>query len=92
MNRRHNAATPGSRGKVGPAEGGDDTERTILEVAPEKEALDWICYLARGGIAPEGDQDARRHDAGERLRRRPERKDIERVLGECREPRHAHLR
>jgi hypothetical protein len=82
MNRRKEAATSGSRGKVEPAEGGDDTERTILRVAPEQEAFDWICYLVRGGVAPDGDEATRRQEADERARRRPERRDIERVLGD----------
>jgi hypothetical protein len=82
MKRRQDAATPGSRGKVEPREGSEDTERTILDLAPDQEVLDWICYLVRGGIAPEADPAARKLEAKDRLRRRPEREDIERALGD----------
>lgn len=82
MKRRQDAATPASRGKVEPREGSEDTERTILDLAPDQEVLDWICYLVRGGIAPEADPAARKLEAKDRLRRRPEREDIERALGD----------
>lgn len=79
MKQRHKVAMPGSHGKAEPAECGDETERTILDVAPEQEAFDWICYLVRGGTA--GAEDAvKKRESDERSRHRPEREDIERVL------------
>lgn len=58
--------------------GGEETEKTILHVAPEQEALDWICYRVRGGLDPTSEQAAARSAA--EARPRPERDDIEKAL------------
>ncbi len=59
--------------------GGEDTEKTILHVAPEQEALDWICYRVRGGLDPTSEQAAAARSAAE-VGPRPERDDIEKAL------------
>jgi len=60
-----------------------ETERSILDIAPEQECLDWICYRVRGGIDPASDAPAPRPPATSAapLRERPGREDIERALG-----------
>jgi hypothetical protein len=63
-----------------------DTERSILHIAPEQECLDWICYRLRGGVDPAGDAPAPKPPAATsnaiaQLRGRPVREDIERALG-----------
>jgi hypothetical protein len=60
-----------------------ETERSILDIAPEQDCLDWICYRVRGGIDPAGDAPAPKPPAtsASPARGRPEREDIERALG-----------
>jgi len=61
-----------------------ETERSILEIAPEQECLDWICYRVRGGIDPAGDAPAPKPPATSDTppHVRPGRGDIERALGQ----------
>jgi len=60
------------------------TERSILDIAPEQECLDWICYRVRGGVDHTGDAPAPKPpvttDSPPRVR--PAREDIERALGQ----------
>ena len=59
-----------------------DTERSILNIAPEEECLDWICYRVRGGIDPVVDAPAPKPPASsDPSRVRPGREDIEKALG-----------
>jgi len=60
-----------------------ETERSILDLAPEQECLDWICYRVRGGIDPTDDASATKPAAtsASTLRGYPGREDIERALG-----------
>lgn len=61
--------------------GGDEMVRTILDVKPEQEALDWICYRVRGGVDPGEERVATaKRPSDDRLWRRPEREDIEKAL------------
>jgi hypothetical protein len=62
------------------APAGDDTERMILDVAPEQESLDWICYRVRGGVDPADRGAVVKQAPDDQLRRRPEREDVERAL------------
>ncbi len=61
-----------------------ETERSILDIAPEQECLDWICYRVRGGLDPTGDASAPKPAAATDSppRVRPAREDIERALGQ----------
>ncbi len=60
------------------------TEQSILDIAPEQESLDWICYRVRGGLDRTGDAPAPKPpavtDAPPHVR--PAREDIERALGQ----------
>jgi hypothetical protein len=56
-----------------------DTERLILDIAPERECLDWICYRVRGGVDP--DSEPKLPAASATVRGRPERQDIAMALG-----------
>lgn len=62
-----------------------ETERSILDIAPEQECLDWICYRVRGGIDPGSDAPPapKPPPATSAIppRGRPGREDIERALG-----------
>jgi hypothetical protein len=58
-----------------------ETESSILDLEPDAECLDWICYRVRGGRDPAGDAIPRPPAAstwtpGER----PGREDVERAL------------
>ena len=61
----------------------EDTERSILDIAPEQECLDWICYRVRGGADPASDGAAAKPapSSAALLRSRPGREDVERALG-----------
>jgi len=61
-----------------------ETERLILDIAPEQECLDWICYRVRGGLDHTGDATAPKPSAttDSTARVRPAREDIESALGQ----------
>ncbi len=61
----------------------EETERSILDIAPQQECLDWICYRVRGGVDPASDAPAAKPapSSAALLRGRPGREDIERALG-----------
>jgi hypothetical protein len=61
-----------------------ETERSILDIAPEQECLDWICYRLRGGVDLAGDAPAPKppRSSGSPPRVHPGREDIERALGQ----------
>ncbi len=59
----------------------EDTERSILDIAPEQDCLDWICYRVRGGVDPGSAMKPPAVSAAPPLRGRPDRQNIERALG-----------
>ncbi len=60
----------------------EDTERSILDIAPEQECLDWICYRVRGGADHASAAPRPLATPAARLSRwPPDRQDIERALG-----------
>ena len=60
-----------------------ETERSILEIAPEQECLDWICYRVRGGLDPASEKASPNasSDPASPPREPPRREDITRALG-----------
>lgn len=59
----------------------EDTERSILDIAPEQERLDWICYRVRGGVDPASATKLPAASVTPLPCGRPDRQDIERALG-----------
>jgi len=61
----------------------EDTERSILGIAPDREGLDWICYRVRGGLDPASDKSSPEvtTDPASPPREPPRREDIARALG-----------
>ncbi len=59
----------------------EETERSILNIAPEQECFDWICYRVRGGVDPASDTTLPAVSAAPLPRGRPDRQDIEKALG-----------